>query len=112
MTRPDASAVRSAAALLTAAREVTLLAHVNPDADALGSALALGIALHRRGAVVRVSFAAPADVPETLRPLDVLGLVVPPNGCRSRRRCWCPATPRSPPGWAGWPTGWAPPGPP
>jgi phosphoesterase RecJ-like protein len=79
MTRPDASAVRSAAALLTAAREVTLLAHVNPDADALGSALALGIALHRRGAVVRVSFAAPADVPETLRPLDVLGLVVPPE---------------------------------
>lgn len=66
-----------ASALLAAASEVTLLAHVNPDADALGSALALGIALHRRGTAVRVSFATPAAVPETLRPLDVLGLVVP-----------------------------------
>ena len=35
--------------MLTAARQVVLLAHVNPDADALGSALALGLALHRRG---------------------------------------------------------------
>jgi phosphoesterase RecJ-like protein len=66
-----------AAGLLAAASEVTLLAHVNPDADALGSALALGIALRRRGTEVRVSFASPAAVPETLRPLDVLGLVVP-----------------------------------
>lgn len=76
--RRDASAVGEAAALLTAAREVTLLAHVNPDADALGSALALAIALHRRGAAVQVSFATPDELPETLRPLDALGLVVPP----------------------------------
>lgn len=74
-----ADPVRSAAALLTDARDVTLLAHVQPDADSLGSALALGIALRRRGAVVRVSFATPEAVPETLRPLDVLGLVVPPS---------------------------------
>jgi phosphoesterase RecJ-like protein len=70
-------AVRGAAALLTAARQVTLLAHLNPDADALGSALALAHALHRRGAAVQVSFASPDRVPETLRPLDTLGLVVP-----------------------------------
>ncbi|MCO1654450.1 DHH family phosphoesterase [Pseudonocardia humida] len=75
--RPDASAVSDAAALLTTAREVTLLAHLNPDADALGSALALAIALHRRGAAVQVSFATPDEFPETLRPLDALGLVVP-----------------------------------
>ena len=73
------SPVDRAAALLCGAREVTLLAHVQPDADSLGSALALGIALHRRGAAARVSFATPDAVPETLRPLDVHGLVVPPS---------------------------------
>jgi phosphoesterase RecJ-like protein len=70
-------AVSAAAALLSGATQVSLLAHVNPDADTLGSALALGIALHRRGVSVQVSFAEPAQLPETLRPLDALGLVVP-----------------------------------
>ena len=69
-------AVAEAAALLGGAREVTLLAHVDPDADALGSALALGIALRRRGARVQVAFASPERVPESLEPLDVLGLLV------------------------------------
>lgn len=73
---PDALA--HAAALLRTAHDVTLLPHINPDADALGSALALGTALRRRGATVRVAFAAPAHVPETLRYLDPDGLVVPP----------------------------------
>lgn len=73
-----ADPVLAAAALLAAAPDVTLLAHVQPDADSLGSALALGIALRRRGAAVRVSFATPEAVPDTLLPLDVLGLVVPP----------------------------------
>jgi phosphoesterase RecJ-like protein len=63
--------------LLRAATDVTLLAHVNPDADALGSALALGLALHRRGVQVRVSFGEPDKVPETLLPLDFAGLLVP-----------------------------------
>ncbi|MFC5993161.1 bifunctional oligoribonuclease/PAP phosphatase NrnA [Pseudonocardia hispaniensis] len=70
----------AAAALLADARDVTLLAHVQPDADALGSALALGIALRRRGATVRVSFAEPDAIPESLRPLDVLDLYVPAGG--------------------------------
>lgn len=73
-----ADPVQAAAALLAAAPDVTLLAHVQPDADSLGSALALGIALHRRGARVRVAFAAPQEMPDGLRPLDVCGLVVPP----------------------------------
>lgn len=72
-----AEPVQVAGRLLAAAPDVTLLAHVQPDADSLGSALALGIALHRRGARVRVAFASPDAVPETLVPLDVLGLVVP-----------------------------------
>jgi len=69
--------LRVAADLLRDASDVTLLAHVNPDADALGSALALGLALRRRGATVRVSFGAPDKVPESLRGLDVAGLLVP-----------------------------------
>lgn len=69
-------AIAAAAALLAGADDVTLLAHVRPDADALGSALALGRVLQRRGARVVVSFGAPDTMPETLRPLDVHGLVV------------------------------------
>jgi phosphoesterase RecJ-like protein len=79
---PDAT--HEAAALLAAAQDVTLIAHVQPDADALGSALALGLALHRRGATVRVSFGAPAQTPESLRGLDVAGLIVPPDQVPSR----------------------------
>jgi len=71
-------AVADAAAALVRAREVVLVAHVDPDADALGSALALGIALHRRGARVQVAFASPERVPESLAPLDAVGLLVPP----------------------------------
>jgi len=69
--------LRVAANLLRTATDVTLLGHVNPDADALGSALALGLALRKRGATVRVSFGPPAEVPESLRGLDRAGLVVP-----------------------------------
>lgn len=68
----------SAAELLRSARDVTLVAHVNPDADALGSALALGLALHRRGATVRVA-ADPAQIPRSLRWLDTAGLLVGPD---------------------------------
>ncbi|MFC4945497.1 DHH family phosphoesterase [Pseudonocardia sp. GCM10023141] len=68
--------VAAAAALLLEARDVTLLSHVQPDADTLGSTLALGIVLRRRGASVRVAFAAPDRMPESLLPLDVEHLVV------------------------------------
>jgi phosphoesterase RecJ-like protein len=68
--------IRQAAALLAEAKDVTLLGHVRPDADALGSALALGRVLAQRGAKVRVSFGAPDEVPETLQGLDVGGLLV------------------------------------
>lgn len=71
------SGLATASALLRTAGDVTLLAHVYPDADALGSALALGLALHRRGAKVRVSFGEPERAPESLIALDVAGLLVP-----------------------------------
>lgn len=70
------SDLAKAAELLRSATDVTLLGHVNPDADALGSALALGIALRERGTTVRVSFAEPDTVPETLRGLDPDDLLV------------------------------------
>lgn len=71
--------IARAAVLLAEATDVTLLGHVRPDADALGSALALARVLRQRGATVRVSFAYPATVPETLRGLDVDGLLVRPD---------------------------------
>jgi bifunctional oligoribonuclease and PAP phosphatase NrnA len=69
----------AAAELVRGARDVTLVAHVQPDADALGSALALGLALRQRGATVRVTFGEPADAPESLRELDIASLIVPPE---------------------------------
>ncbi len=69
----------TAAELLAGARSVVLVAHVHPDADALGSALALGLGLARRGTDVKVSFAEPDTVPESLRHLPGMTLVVPPD---------------------------------
>lgn len=70
-------ALAEAARVLSRARDVSLLAHVNPDADALGSALALGMALHDRGVAARVSFGSPERMPSSLQDLDSEGLFVP-----------------------------------
>ncbi|MGH3783610.1 MAG: DHH family phosphoesterase [Pseudonocardiaceae bacterium] len=69
----------AAAELVARASDVTLVAHVQPDADALGSALALGMALRQRGATVRVTFGAPGQTPQSLRALDVADLIVSPD---------------------------------
>ncbi|WIY01783.1 bifunctional oligoribonuclease/PAP phosphatase NrnA [Amycolatopsis mongoliensis] len=79
MTPTLAQDIRDAAALLASATDVTVLGHVRPDADALGSALALGRALHLRGAKVRVSFGEPDEAPESLRWLDEDGLLTHPD---------------------------------
>ncbi|MGH3917227.1 MAG: DHH family phosphoesterase [Pseudonocardiaceae bacterium] len=71
--------LNAAAELVGSAKDVTLVAHVQPDADALGSALALGLALRQRGATVRVTFGEPAETPDSLRGLDVANLIVSPN---------------------------------
>jgi phosphoesterase RecJ-like protein len=76
MNSPAQHDLPAIAELLRGARDVTLLAHVRPDPDALGSALALGRALSLRGATVRVSFAIPDEIPESMRGLDDDGLVV------------------------------------
>jgi bifunctional oligoribonuclease and PAP phosphatase NrnA len=66
-----------ALALLANARSVLLLGHVNPDADALGSALALGLALARRDVRVQVAFGDPGPVPRSLAALPGAELIVP-----------------------------------
>lgn len=71
-----ASQLHHIATLLSGATDVTLLGHLNPDADAFGSAVGLGIVLRERGAAVRVSFGSPDELPESLRHLDD-GLFVP-----------------------------------
>jgi len=78
--------LKAAAAALADATDVTLLGHVNPDADAFGSAVGLGMVLRDRGASVRVSFGSPAAVPESLRHLDDAGLFVPADAVPSAPR--------------------------
>jgi bifunctional oligoribonuclease and PAP phosphatase NrnA len=67
------------AALRAATSEVVLVGHLRPDADALGSMLALAIALHRAGVSVLPTFPEPFEVPESLAFLPGLDLLVPPG---------------------------------
>ncbi|WP_280232449.1 DHH family phosphoesterase [Nocardia cyriacigeorgica] len=67
--RPGAEEFAAAVQALTAAASVTVLCHVQPDADTIGSGLALAQVLHRRGIAVRVSFAEPAQLPVSMSSL-------------------------------------------
>ena len=69
----------TAVEVLLRARDVVLLAHIQPDADALGSALALAMGLSRRGIRVAVSFAEPDGIPESLQALPGTELIVAPD---------------------------------
>jgi bifunctional oligoribonuclease and PAP phosphatase NrnA len=56
---------------------ILLACHVNPDGDALGSMLGFGLGLRRLGyAAVHASFPGPLEVPEPLRSLPGLDLLV------------------------------------
>lgn len=69
-----------ALAQIARASRVLLLAHRAPDADALGSALALGLALESRGYEVQVSFGDdPFLIPRALTSLPGQHLIVPPS---------------------------------
>ena len=71
--------------MLTSGEPVLLLAHVAPDADAVGSALAVGIALDRLGIDVRVSFGDdPFEIPRVLRGLPGQNLLVEPSQALGR----------------------------
>ena len=67
-----------AIAAIRRAATVDLICHINPDGDALGSALAAGLALRGLGYEVRVSFGDdPQVVPESLAFLPGQELLVP-----------------------------------
>jgi phosphoesterase RecJ-like protein len=55
-----------AVGLLSAAASVTVLCHIQPDADTIGSGLALAIVLERKGVPVQVAFARPDELPESM----------------------------------------------
>lgn len=82
-TRPanhvTTSELASAVALLRGAASVTVLCHVQPDADAIGSGLALAIALDRRGTAVQVAFDFPAELPASLRGIPGQRFLVAPE---------------------------------
>lgn len=67
-----------AVARLTDGAETAIVCHVNPDADALGSALALGLGLHQLGQRPLVTFPEPFTVPASLAFLPGQELLVPP----------------------------------
>jgi bifunctional oligoribonuclease and PAP phosphatase NrnA len=76
--RPGERDWAEAVAALRSAPEVVLVGHMRPDADALGSMLALALALHRAGTSVVPTFPEPFEVPESLAFLPGLDLLVPP----------------------------------
>lgn len=79
-SRVDAA---GAAAVLSAARSVVLLCHVQPDADTIGAALALGLVLVRNGIEAQVSFSATDTLPESLHDLPGRQLLATPTDLRS-----------------------------
>ena len=84
-TPPQPSDWDAAVAALTSGRPVLLLAHVAPDADALGSALAVGIALERLGVDVAVSYGDdPFVLPRVLGGLPGRHLLVAPHALDHR----------------------------
>lgn len=68
-----------AAELLSAADTVAVICHVHPDADTIGAGLALAMVLDRCDKRVQVSFAAPDELPESLRSLPGCHLLVGPG---------------------------------
>jgi phosphoesterase RecJ-like protein len=74
--------VCGAAGLLSGAATVSVVCHVYPDADTIGAGLALALVLDHAGKRVEVSFAAPAELPESLQSLPGGHLLVAPDAMR------------------------------
>ncbi|UAK29937.1 bifunctional oligoribonuclease/PAP phosphatase NrnA [Nocardia asteroides] len=82
-TMRETADLDTAVAALDAARSVTIVCHVQPDADTIGSGLALALVLHRRGIPVQVSFAEPAELPASMRSLPGVRHLVAPAEVRA-----------------------------
>ncbi|KZF05736.1 phosphoesterase [Rhodococcus sp. EPR-157] len=74
----------SAISLLETAQSATVLCHVQPDADTIGSGLAIATVLARRGVQVQVAFASPRELPESMNELPGRDLLTAPEDVRSR----------------------------
>ncbi|MEU7629125.1 bifunctional oligoribonuclease/PAP phosphatase NrnA [Nocardia sp. NPDC049220] len=74
----ETAGLDAAVAALDAARSVSVICHVQPDADTIGSGLALALVLHRRGTPVWVSFAEPANLPMSMTALPGVRHLVAP----------------------------------
>ena len=79
LTPPTVAEWDKAVAALAGHPDVVLACHVNPDADAVGSMLAVALALQARGARVRPSFSAPFELAGSLTGLPGVELLVPPD---------------------------------
>ncbi len=80
MTASGPTDWRSAVSRLRDADRVALACHVSPDGDALGSMLALGVALRSLGKKVVASWGGePFEVPAAYSFLPALDLLVPPG---------------------------------
>jgi phosphoesterase RecJ-like protein len=73
------TALRSIIDVLAGAAQVTVLCHTRPDADTIGSGLAIAGALRRRGTVVEVSFPGSTKLPAALGSLPGADLLVGPE---------------------------------
>jgi phosphoesterase RecJ-like protein len=86
MTEPALTGRRvdavGAAELLSVATTIAVVCHVQPDADTIGSGLALALVLDQCGKKVEVGFAAPATLPESLQSLPGGRLLVDPDAMR------------------------------
>ncbi|NQV07492.1 bifunctional oligoribonuclease/PAP phosphatase NrnA [bacterium] len=71
------TAIRRAAEAIAAADSLAVTCHVNPDGDALGSALGFALAARAVGKKAVVSFPSPFVVPESYRFLDTSPLIPP-----------------------------------
>ena len=80
MSQPPSEALwQQVVDALVGADRVALACHVGPDGDALGSMLALGIALRERGTKVVASWGGkPVEVPAAYSFLPATDLLVPP----------------------------------
>lgn len=70
------ASVESVAAALRAADSVSIISHVRPDPDTIGSALGLGLALSGLGKRVHCSYSGPEALPGPLQQLPGVDLLV------------------------------------
>ncbi|WP_137724854.1 DHH family phosphoesterase [Prescottella subtropica] len=74
---PRDLSLQDAVDVLGSATSVTVLCHVQPDADTIGSGLALAAVLKRQGIPVQVAFASPSELPVSMRDLPGVDLLCP-----------------------------------